>query len=113
MVTLKDFERQKMEYQLDDFINQVITDKNLSGLTDEVREQLVEDLRQRLMDQIDRAIIDALPEDKAIEFSNKLDDENFGDEQVQQFMNDSGVDMQGVTLATMLRFRELYLGAGA
>ncbi|MFV0485001.1 MAG: hypothetical protein ACK5MU_02100 [Candidatus Saccharimonadales bacterium] len=97
---------------VEQFIDQLITDKGVSGLTDEVRTELRADLTQRLVDQIDRAVINALPEDKAIELSEKLDDDNFGDDQVNDFIRDSGVDVQKISLETMLRFRELYLGAG-
>lgn len=97
---------------VEQFVDQLITDKQVSGLTDEVRAELKVDLTQRLVDQIDRAVIDALPEDKAIELASRLDDDDFGDEQVAEFMKNSGVDMQRVSLETMLKFRELYLGAG-
>lgn len=95
------------------FIDQLITDKNLPGLTDSVRAELKNDLLQRLIDQIDRAAIERLPEDKAIELSSKLDDPNFGPEQVSQFLVDSGVDLQNVALETMVSFRALYLGKEA
>lgn len=75
-----------------------------------MRQELKQDLTQRLMDQIDRAALAALPEDKAIELANKLDDENFSDEDAAEFMKNSGVDLQSVALETMMRFRELYLG---
>lgn len=97
---------------LGEFIDQLIKDKNVSGLTDEVREVLAEDLTQRLVDQIDRAVIEALPEEKAVELSEKLDDENFGDSEVEAFVASSGVDVQKVALETALRFRDLYLRGG-
>lgn len=97
---------------VDKFIDQLITDKQLSGVTDEVRVELKQDLTQRLLDQIDRAVIDALPEDKATELSEKLDDDNFSSDDATKFIQESGVDMQNVALVTMLRFRDLYLGAG-
>lgn len=97
---------------VEQFIDQLITDKGISGLTDEVRAELRTDLMQRLMDQVDRAVINALPEEKAIELSEKVDDENFGDDEVNEFIRNSGVDVQRISLETMLKFRELYLGAG-
>ena len=97
---------------VEQFIDQLITDKGVSGLTDEVRAELRKDLLQRLADQIDRAVINALPEDKAIELSEKIDDESFGDDQINEFISNSGVDIQRISLETMVKFRELYLGAG-
>ena len=94
------------------FIDQLIDEKGL-GVEGDVRKQLKLDMMERLLDQIDRASINALPEDKAIELADKLDDENFTDEQVADFMNDSGVDLERVALETMLQFRLLYLGGNA
>ena len=95
--------------ELDKFINEILDAKQLSGVTADVRTQLVSDLKQRLLDQINRALVDVMPDDKITEFNNLLDDENLSDEAVQQFITDSGVDVSGVTLQTMLRFSELYI----
>jgi hypothetical protein len=96
--------------ELSQFIQGILAEKQLSGIDDNVREQLVADLQQRLLDQINRALIDALPDDKIEAFNRMLDDESLTDEQVQQFIAASGVDVQRVTIQTMLRFRDLYLG---
>ena len=74
------------------FIDQLLAEKDLKTVPDDVRQELKQDLTQRLMDQIDRAALAALPEDKAIELANKLDDENFSDEDAAEFMKNSGVD---------------------
>ena len=98
--------------ELAQFIRDILAEKQLSGVDDEVREQLVTDLTGRLLDQINRALIDALPDDKLQEFNAMLDDEAVSDETVQQFIATSGVNVQQVTIQTMLRFRDLYLGDG-
>ena len=95
---------------VEDFIDQLIDEKGYSDLDDDVRQELKTDMIQRLMDQIDQAAINALPEDKAIELADKLDDESFDDEKVAEFMQNSGIDLQQVALETMLQFRMLYLG---
>ncbi len=94
---------------VEQFIDQLIDEKDLN-LEDDVREQLKIDMINRLLDQIDRATVNALPEDKAIELADKLDDADFSDEQISQFIRDSGVDLEKVTLETMMQFRLLYLG---
>lgn len=96
--------------EMDKFINQILDAKQLSGVTDDVRLQLVDDLKQRLLDQINRALVDALPEEKISVFNSLLDDDTIDDVAIQQFIAESGVDVKGVTLRTMLRFSELYLG---
>lgn len=94
---------------LEQFIDKLIQDKNLPPTDPAVLTELKYDLMQRLMDQIDRAAIEALPEEKAVELSGLLDKPEFGEEQLTQFMQNSGVDMQKVALETMLTFRALYL----
>lgn len=71
---------------------------------------LEEDLRVRLMDQIDQAVVEALPEDKVDGLNNLLEREA-PDSEIQQYIASSGVDVQRTTTETMLRFRDLYLGA--
>ena len=95
--------------ELDQFINEMLDAKKLSGVTEDVRAQLVSDLKQRLLDQINKALIDALPDEKMDEFERLLDDESLTDEQVQQFIMNSGVDVKKVTTVTMLRFYDLYV----
>jgi len=95
--------------QLDQFILDILEQKQLPGITPEVKAQLVTDLKQRLLDQIDRAIIDALPDDKMDQFNDLLDN-SADDAQVQEFMVSAGVDVKQVAIDTMLRFRSLYLG---
>lgn len=97
------------EDELDKFIDEIITRKQLPGVTEDVRVQLVADLKNRLLEQINRALIDALPDDKLDEFNNLLDLGTNSDDELQQFMSQSGVDVQNVTVKTMLLFRDLYL----
>ena len=96
--------------RIGDFIDRMLQEKDLSTVPDDVRMELKRDLEQRLLDQIDRAVLVALPEDKAVELSAKLDDENFTNDDAAEFIKNSGVDMQSIALETMMRFRELYLG---
>ena len=96
--------------RIGDFIDKMLQEKDLSTVPDDVRMELKRDLEQRLLDQIDRAVLAALPEDKAVELSAKLDDENFTNDDAAEFIKNSGVDMQSIALETMMRFRELYLG---
>ena len=96
--------------QLAQFIDQLIKDKHLPTTDEKVLAELKADLTQRLVDQIDRAAIEALPEEKAIELAEKLDDPNFGAEQTTAFLKESGVEFEQVVANTMVAFRRMYLG---
>jgi len=95
--------------QLDAFIKEIIDTKQLSGITDEAKAGLVEEMRDRLLDMINRSLVEALPEEKVVAFSALLDNEELSEGQIQQFIADSGVDIEKVTAKTLLAFRELYL----
>ena len=94
---------------LSKFISDIIDAKGYKTLDSDVRRQLEQDLKNRLIDQIDRAVLEALPENK-IDGFNDLLDRNASQQEVQQYIANSGVDTKKITLETMLRFRSLYLG---
>jgi uncharacterized protein (DUF1778 family) len=96
--------------ELDSFVRNMLEDKNLPGLDDEeVKDQVVDDMKNDVLDQIDRAIIAALPDEKMDEFNALLDQPDVSDEQLQQFIVASGVDVQKVTTDVLIAFRGLYL----
>lgn len=95
---------------LDTIIDQILNEKNIASMDAEVRAQLAADLKERLLDQINRAVIDALPAEKVTELDALLDaGDPVTDQQLQQLVQESGVDVQRITTETILRFRDLYL----
>ena len=94
---------------VEQFIDQLIDEKDLN-LEDDVRQELKVDMINRLLDQIDKASVNALSEEQAIELAEKLEDPEFTDEQIAEYMRNSGVDLERVALETMMQFRLLYLG---
>ena len=98
---------------VDDFIEQLITEKGITGLEPEVMSELKKDMKERLLDQIDHAAIMQLSDEKADELVAKLDDPNFTNDDMADFMEKSGVDLTQVALETMLQFRNLYLNSEA
>ncbi len=97
---------------VDDFINTLLDEKGITDVEPEIREELKEDMKARLMDQINRAAIMQLSEEKATELASKVDDPDFNDEKMAEFMKNSGVNLTEVTLDTMLQFRNFYLDQG-
>ncbi len=94
---------------MNQFIRQVLADNGVTGLDEDVMDNLVKEMREYLIDQIDIAAVSKLPDDKAEELKNKMEDPNFSDEDLQEFMKNSGVDLTQVALNTMLKFRNFYL----
>lgn len=99
---------------VDQFLNQILDEKKLSGETPESRRQMVADLRSRLMSLIDRAMVNALDTEHLNQLSAMLDSgQAVSDEEMQNFFVKSGVDCKQVALDTMMQFRAYYLGTDA
>ena len=77
----------------------------------EGREELKADMKKRLEDEINRAAIEALPEEKAAELAKLVEEPDFTNEKMTEFIKNSGVNLTEVALETMLKFRSFYLGA--
>lgn len=98
---------------IDDFIENLLNEKGITDLPADTREELAADMKNRLTDQINKAAIMELSEEKAAELSDLLDDPDFTNEKMTEFMQNSGVNLVEVALDTMLRFRNFYLNQGA
>lgn len=96
---------------VDDFIEQLLVDKGITDIEPDVRAELKEDMKKRLLDQIDRTAVMKLSEEKANELAELIDDPDFTEEKMAEFMQNSGVNLAEIATDTMLRFRNFYLGA--
>lgn len=97
---------------IDDFIESLLDDKGITDVDPEVRTELKEEMKTRLLDQINKAAIMELSEEKAAELAELVDDPEFTNEKMTEFMQESGVNLTEVALDTMLKFRTFYLGTG-
>ena len=73
--------------------------------------KLSQEMKTRLLDQINKAAIMQLSEEKAAELASMVDDPNFTNEKMTEFMQTSGVNLAEVALETMLQFRNFYLSS--
>ncbi|MBR3116150.1 hypothetical protein IKF30_02885 [Candidatus Saccharibacteria bacterium] len=102
-----------MEIQsVDEFISQLLIDKGITDLEPEVEADLKQELKTRLEDQINKAAVMQLSEEKAAELAELIDDPEFTNEKLTDFMQNSGVNLAEVATDIMLQFRSLYLGQG-
>ncbi|MCX6793095.1 MAG: DUF5663 domain-containing protein [Candidatus Falkowbacteria bacterium] len=92
---------------LDDFIIELLKEKDLSILAPEVVEQLKSDLQTRLEDRINAAILGNIPEDKLDEFEQLLDAPD--EDKMQEFLNSVVPDLEAVVALELFNFRKLYL----
>lgn len=101
-----------MEMQsVDEFIESLLEDKGITDIEPDVREELKAEMKTRLLDQINKAAVMQLSEEKAAELATLVDDPNFTNERMTEFMQNSGVNLAEVALETMLQFRNFYLSS--
>ena len=101
-----------MEMQsVDEFIESLLVDKGITDIEPEIKAELSQEMKTRLLDQINKAAIMQLSEEKAAELASMVDDPNFTNEKMTEFMQTSGVNLAEVTLETMLQFRNFYLSS--
>jgi methionine aminopeptidase len=97
------------QQQLEEFVDDMLTEKNLPGLSDDVRPDVIKEVVQTLQELINRAIINALPDDKLEEISKRIEDENTSLVQIQDLVQQSGIDTEKIVTNTLIEFRRLYL----
>ena len=73
------------------------------------KKEVVADMAAKLQEEINRASVEALPEEKAKELAEKIDDPNFTEDKIAEFIQNSGVDIAKIIEETKNRFREFYL----
>lgn len=95
---------------IDDFLESLLNEKGITDIEPEVKEELKSEMKARLEEQIDRAAVSALSEEKAKELATLVDDPDFTNEKMTEFMQNSGVNLTEIALETMLKFRNFYLG---
>ena len=97
---------------VDDFIENLLNERGIINVDPEIRAELRVEMKNQLMDQINQAAVMQLSEEKADELAKLVDTPDFTNEKMTESMQNSGVDLASVTIDTMLRFRNFYLGTG-
>lgn len=94
----------------DRFVNSLIAEKDLKGLTPEGREQVAAELKNLIADEVNRAILMELSDEKLDELDKLMNDGPLSESEMQDFLRKSGVDIPKVTTKTLMYFRSFYLG---
>lgn len=90
------------------FVRQMMIEKGLDGMDEELTKKIREDLMERVVFQINRALVAALPDDK-LELLEKKLEVNPQDGNLGEILEGSGVDVEAVTLEALGNFKKNYL----
>ncbi|MSU76052.1 hypothetical protein EXS54_01075 [Patescibacteria group bacterium] len=92
---------------LNQFTAQLISEKGLTNLEPEVREQMQKDLVSRIEDRINVAILKAMPEEKRRGFESLLDTGT--QEDIQAYCQKEIPNLSELVAAELLAFRRTWL----
>lgn len=96
--------------QVRQFVEQMLRDKGMPPMDEEVYKQLVDDLQNRLIDFINRRVIGSMSEQDAAGLEHVLDEQPIDPAKVQGYIDAHVPDKQQITLNAMMEFRSQYLG---
>lgn len=97
---------------VDDYIEGLLQEKGITDIDPETKEGLKSEMKEQLMEQIDKAVVYKLSDEQATKLANMMDDENFSRDQLDEFIQKSGVNIDEVASEIMSKFRNFYLGTG-
>lgn len=95
------------------YMESLLIEKGLTDLDDETRDNMISEMKERAVDLINYSIIEALPEDKAEELSNRIEQGEDGEALMNAAIEEAGIDTGKITDDALAKFRELYLGEDA
>ncbi|MCA9343504.1 MAG: hypothetical protein H6793_02865 [Candidatus Nomurabacteria bacterium] len=95
--------------ELKKYVTEIIEQKKLSGVDQDIKDKLIDDLTNRLQEQINRALINALNDEQFKEFEKLVDAEDA--EKVSTFFADNNIPVQEITTQVLVKFRVAYLGS--
>lgn len=107
-MTVKDSNK-KPKQTVEDFVEKILQDKDVSSTDSEVRKQLKQDLVKRANDLINRRVIEQLNPQDTVEFENLLD-KNPEEDQVQEFLKKKVKNVSQIVTSALLELRSMYMG---
>ncbi len=94
------------------FLDQLIVEKNGEEMDFKKRSAIRRELREKLEAEIDGALVDALTDEQVVELEKRMNDDMAEDE-LGEFLENTGVDYEAAVLRALDKVREEYLkGAG-
>ena len=94
---------------MDQFLRQMLVEKGVDDVSEEVFNQIVSDLKERLIFYINRAIIAELPAEQRIKLDNSLEGGTATAESINALVDESGLNTEPIIQQVIIDFKEKYL----
>jgi hypothetical protein len=88
------------------FVEQMLMEKGVAEPTNVMRIELIDAINGAII----KNVVAALPMETLEKYSGKF--ESMSDEELENVVKESGIDVDGITEKTMIDFREQYLNGG-
>ncbi len=95
--------------ELKKYVTDIIDQKNLTGVDQDIKDKLIDDLAKKLESQITRALINHLSDSQFDEFEKLVNDQD--STKLRTFFEDNNVPVNEITTKELVRFRVSYLGS--
>ncbi|MEI6843202.1 MAG: DUF5663 domain-containing protein [bacterium] len=96
-----------MEYTISNFVDRLLLEKGVTGLSAEVMTQLKSDLEDRAEEMVNAELLAHMPEDHLEEFEKVIDG---GDEEkIQAFCREKIENLDEVVAGALVRLQKMYL----
>ena len=96
-----------MEYNITNFVENLLQKKGITGLSDEVMAQMKSDLEERAENMINAEILANMPKGALEEFEKKLDERNA--EETQTFCQKHIPNLDEITAGALIKLQQIYL----
>ena len=94
---------------MNQFIRQLLEEKGVADVPEEVFEQMAKELKEKLIYYINRNIIAQLPAEQRRKLDVSLDDNTASFDSVNALIEESGINTEPIIEQTLLDFKEQYL----
>lgn len=98
-----------MKYDINSYVDNLIEEKGLAYLDENVQLQMKNDLATRVENRIHAILATNMPEANRAEFE-KLIDSEASDEEVQKFCSEKIPNLQDLIMVDLAQFQSVYLG---
>lgn len=95
--------------ELKKFVTDLIEEKNLVGLDQEIKDELIIELTGKLEEMVQRAVLGHLNDEQFSQFEELLDSNDSN--KIASFLSENKVPVQEITVSTLAKFRMAYLGS--
>ena len=95
-----------MEYTIEAFVEKLLKEKGMTGLSPEVMAQLKSDLHERAENLINAEILAVMPKDALTKFEKVLDTEDA--EKIEAFCKEHVENLEEVVAGALLKLQRIY-----